>query len=323
MHRDVVKFVSSCDICCAHKHATHATLGVMGRPKDCSRPFQMLSMDLIGPLPPSRQQNTFIFVVTCCFSKYSLLFPIRRATSEIIAKLIEEKVFLVHGIPSTVLMDNGKQFTSNVLKKLFSDYNVPNVRFTPKYSPQVNTVERYNKVIVTAVSSYIENDHRFWDINLPKIQFAMNTAVNEVTKYSPAFLVHGRELVTSGLHYIDVELDDEIIFAPRDEYAENIGHLRKIFDKVQSSLVQSHTRNSEHYNLRRRDHHFKVGDVVWKKTFYLSDKSNMFSKKLAPKYVQCKIVAKKSNLVYELEDMQGNNLGDWHIKDFKLTNYKV
>ncbi|XP_061710977.1 uncharacterized protein K02A2.6-like [Cydia pomonella] len=323
MHHDVVKFVSSCDTCCAHKHATHATLGIMGRPKDCSRPFQMLSMDLIGPLPPSRKQNTFIFVVTCCFSKYCLLFPIRRATSEIIAKLIEEKVFLVHGVPSTVLMDNGKQFTGNLLKKLFNDYNVPNVKFTPKYTPQVNTVERYNKVIITAVSSYIENDHRFWDCNLPKIQFAMNTASNEVTKYSPSFLVHGRELVTSGLHYIDAELGDEIIFTPRDEYAENLGNLRKIFDKVQSSLVQAHARNSEHYNLRRKDHNFKVGDTIWKKTFYLSDKNNMYSKKLAPKYVQCKIVAKKSNLVYELEDMQGNNIGHWHIKDFKITNYKV
>jgi hypothetical protein len=322
MHRDISKFVTTCDTCCAHKYPAHATLGIMGRPKDCARPFQMLSMDLIGPLPPSRKQNTFIFVIQCCFSKYCLLFPIRRATSEIIAKLLEEEVFLVHGVPSTVLMDNGKQFVGNTLKQLYNKYNIPNVKFTPKYTPQFNCVERYNKTLLTAVSTYIENDHRSWDCNLSKIQFAMNSSVNEVTGYTPAFLVYGRELVTTGLHYIDTELSDDIIYTPRDEYAENLGNLRTIFEKVQSCLTKAHTRNSGYYNLRRKDVNFNIGDIIWKKTFYLSNKNKMFCKKLAPKFTKCKVVNKKSNLVYELEDMKGNNIGDWHVKDFKLINYK-
>lgn len=64
-----------------------------------------------------------------------------------------------------------------------------------------------------------------------------------------------------------------------------------------------------------------VGDVVWRKTFYLSDKDKRFLKKLALKFIKCKIISKKSPLVYELEDMNGKFLGSWHIKDIKLTNY--
>lgn len=197
----------------------------------------MLSVDLVGPLPTTRKQNTFLLVLTCCFSKYCLLFPIRRATAEIISRIIEENVFLVHGIPSTIIMDNGKQFTSNMMRNLFSFYNIPNVYFTPLYTPQVNTVERYNRTIMTAVSTFVENDHRSWDTNIPKIQFALNSSVNDVTGFTPSLLVYGRELPNDGSHYIDADLENEITFAPRDSYAENLGALQKMFDKVQLALI--------------------------------------------------------------------------------------
>lgn len=323
MLKDVTNLVNNCDACISHKHANHATLGLMGRPKGCSRPFQMISVDLVGPLPVSSKQNTMLLVVTCCFSKYSLLFPIRRATAEVVTRILEEHVFLVHGIPTTVLMDNGKQFISKKLQLLFSQYKIPNIHYTPKYTPQVNLVERYNKTIMTAVSTYIEKDHRKWDVNIPKIQFALNTAVSEVTGYTPSFLVYGRELVTCGSYYLDTDTTDDIIFSPRDPYAENVGKLRSIFDQVQSSLLKAHNRNSGHYNLRRKNVEFNVGDIIWKKTYFKSDKDNKFSKKLAPKYQKCQIKTKLSPLVYVLKDMQGKDLGSWHVKDFKITKYSV
>jgi hypothetical protein len=220
-------------------------------------------------------------------------------------------------------MDNGRQFVSNTLKQLFTKYNVPNVQLTPKYTPQVNSVERYHKVIVTAISSFIENnDHRSWDSNLSKIQFAINTSTNEVTGFTPAFLVYGRELVTCGSHYLHNDSINDLVFSPREEYAENLGVLRKIFDQIQSLLIKAHSRNSGYYNLRRKHADFNIGDVVWKRTYYLSDKDKRFTKKLAPKFIKCRIVAKKSPLVFVLKDMQGNNIGDWHIKDIKLTTVK-
>lgn len=320
MHGDVVKFVSSCEPCISHKHQNHAPLGEMGRPKTCSRPFQTISIDLIGPLPPTRKQNCYIFVVTCCFSKYCLLFPIRRATAEIVTRILEENVFLIHGVPSTVVLDNGKQFVSVTMRNMLSKYKIPNLHYTPKYSPHVNTVERYNKTIMTAVSTFIGQDHRAWDLMISQIQFALNSAVNEVTGYTPAFLVYGRELVVCGSHYVDAESED-VIYQPRDSYAENLGCLSGIFNKVQSLLLQAHSRNCHSYNLRRRPAEFNVGDIVWKKTFYQSDKDKYFNKKLAPKFVKCKVIAKKSPLVYELSDVSGNSIGSWHIKDLKLINY--
>jgi hypothetical protein len=319
MHADVASLVSKCSVCLAVKAPNHATLGEMGRPKQCSRPFQMISIDFIGPLPRSRKQNTFLFVVVCCFSKYSMMFPLRKATADAVIKILEDEWFLVHGVPQTVLLDNGSQFISNSLNNLFRHYKVPNVFFTAKYSPQVNTVERYNKTILTCITSFIENDHRSWDTKLRKIQFAMNNSVNESTGYTPTFIVHGRELVTCGSHYVNPNLDDEIIFLPRDIYCDNIGYLASVFSEVQASLYDAFIKNTSRYNLRRKRAEFNINDTVWKRTFYQSDKDNYFSKKLAPKFIKCKVIDKKSPLIYRLEDMSGNDLGLWHIKDLKLT----
>lgn len=41
----------------------------------------------------------------------------------------------------------------------------------------------------------VGEDHRTWDDHLSKVQFAMNSAVNVTTGFSPTFLVFGRELV--------------------------------------------------------------------------------------------------------------------------------
>lgn len=322
MHKDVVQFISTCDTCLAYKLPTHTTLGKMGRPKECFRPFQVLSIDLVGPLPKSRKQNCYILVVTCCFSKYCLIFPLRRATADLVVHHLESGVFLVHGVPQTLILDNGCQFISRELNKLLSTYKVPNIHFTPKYTPQINTVERYNKTIVTALSTFVDEDHRAWDVNIAKIQFAINNSVNETTGYTPSFLVHGRELVICGSHYVENDTSNDLILLPRDLYAENLGHLANIFDKVQTELWRSHLKNTRRYNLRRKEIDFSVGDIVWKKCYFLSDKDNYFSKKLAPKYQKCRVLEKRSPLVYILEDLTGRNLGAWHIKDLKLIkNY--
>lgn len=318
MHQDVVKFVSACPVCLSFKAQNHTTLGQMGRPKQCSRPFQMISIDFVGPLPTTRKQNSFMLVITCCFSKFCHIFPLRRATSDAVVKILEESIFLVHGIPQTIFLDNGSQFISSTTDALFKKYKIPNVYFTPRYTPQINTVERYNKTIVTSLSTFVENDHRTWDTFVPKVQFAINNSVNESTGYTPSFLVYGRELVLCGSHYVDNDIGDEVLFLPRDIYAENLGCLSSVFNDVQASLWHAHEKNTAHYNLRRKLAEFSVGDIVYKRTFILSDKDKFFSKKLAPKFIKCRISEKRSPLVYVLEDMAGKNIGIWHIKDLKL-----
>ena len=317
MFADVTRFISGCELCLKYKHTNHSPYGLMGKPKICSRPFQCISLDLIGPLPMSRSRNQYILVVTCCFTKFCCLFPLRRAVATAIIKILENDIFLVHGVPQTIIMDNGSQFQSRQFRGLLNKYNIPFASFSPNYCPQVNPTERYNKTIITALASLVNDDHRCWDIFLPTVQSAMNNSVNSVTGFSPSFLVFGREVIPCGSLYSPTNNVDELVFLPRDVYAENIGPLSAIFDKVQTALFAAHTSNAARYNTRRTFKEFNVGDTIWRKNYVLSDAGSYFSKKLAPRFVKCKVIEKLSPLVYVLEDSNGSR-GKWHVKDFKL-----
>lgn len=317
LYGDVVQFVAACDICNARKHDNRATPGLMGEARVCARPFQCISIDLVGPLPASRQLNTYLLTVVCCFSKYCLFFPLRRATGKVIAQRLEDNVFLVHGIPQTILADNGSQFTGREVQGLFAKYNIPQVHLGPVYCPQVNMVERYHRTLITAISSFIEADHRLWDVNLPHIRFAMNTSVSSVTSYTPFMLVHGREAIPDGNIYQECEDLDEILFSSRHDYRDRLGALKEVYQSVHNELKKAHARNARTYNRRRRDLTFEVGDWVWKRSYKQSDANRYYTTKLAPKYEKCRVVRKLSRLVYELEDDHGKALGKWHIKDFK------
>lgn len=318
MRIDVLKFVKSCKICQAQKMSNSARMGLMGGEKPVQFPFQVIAVDIMGPFPRSPRGFSYLLVVGDFFSKYTLLFPMRDATANNVVKIMENSVFLVYGIPQFVICDNGPQFAGKTFKKLAETYQVQKIWYSPRYAAQCNFVERNNKTIGQAVRSYI-SEHRDWDKELPKIQFAINTSAHEVHNFSPAFLVFARHIPASGKFYGNMSDTQHTELCPdsRQKYVDNLSSLKEVFCQVKEKLHQAYLRNSKSYNLRKRDVSFKEGDWVWRRNRVLSDATAKFSAKLAPKYVLSKVRTKKSKLVYILENQDGSLAGDYHIKDLK------
>lgn len=318
MYNDVKKFVNKCKTCKAHKINTSAPAGISTNPKLVNRPMQMLSIDLVGPLPRSYAGFMYILSVVDVFSKYTWIFPLRNATAKSIVKNVEQFIFLVHGVPQTFVCDNGKQFVSKEFKQLLADYNVPMPFYNAYYTPQNNVVERYNQTIGTALSILTESDHRNWSRFLPQIQSALNNTVNFATGFTPFFLMHGREQIIDGkLHKINVSssVADIPLDQSRAEFAKKLEDLVPIYEQVSNALVQAFKKNAKHYNLRRKSVVYDIGDVVWRKNFVQSSGPDYFSHKLAPRFVRNIIKNRVSDLVYTLADMQGKIVGNFHVKD--------
>lgn len=118
MYQDVTRYTRSCETCHMSKASHEKKRGHMGKFRFAKVPFQMISMDLVDPLPRSTRQNTMIFVITDWFTKYVSIFPIRQATAANIVHILENDIFLVYGVPEKVIMDNGEQFVSKEMTKL-------------------------------------------------------------------------------------------------------------------------------------------------------------------------------------------------------------
>lgn len=317
MFSDVQNYIKGCEICKAFKHSTSAPHGLMTNPKIVERPMEMLSVDLIGPLPKSYSGCIYILSVVDVFSKYCWIFPIKKATTLIINRILEREIFLKFGCPRILVLDNGPQFTSKVFKDFIKSYNIPKLFYNSLYTPQNNPVERYNKTVETCLACYVEDDQRNWSKFLPHVQVALNNTISLATGYTPSFLFFGRELCFDGsLHKFNSLSDpSDIVIADRPSYAQSLTQLGNIFKITVDNLAKAYKRNASYYNKNRKTVSLNVGDTVWRRNFVQSNAAYYFSAKLAPKFIKSKVISKVSDSVYVLKDVDRRYSGKFHIKD--------
>lgn len=318
MKADVAAYVRRCVTCTEHKAIQQRPPGLMGTRPRVFRPFQMISTDLIGPLPNSSRGYKYILVVADYFSKFVVTCPLRAATAPAVTRFLENDVFLLFGVPQYLICDNGVQYQSTEFRQLCRKYNV-NILFNALYHPQNNPSERVNRVVKTMLASYVKDNHRHWDIYLPAVSCAIRTLVHEVTGYTPYYINFGREHMLSGNEYpVDAFAPHEPVDYDRDNLQKRVKGFTNMYADVRKRLDRAYQQSSAQYNLRRRPVEYDVGQRVWRRNFALSKAVDHFASKLARKYIGPFIIRRKiSSTSYELGDHNGKERGIWHVKDLK------
>lgn len=313
LKQDCAKYIRRCSVCLRTKPEQKAPAGLMlSVAPSLSRPWEVLSLDLVGPLPRSTAGFCYIFSISDIFSKFVLLFPLRAATAVNVTKIFEENVILLFGAPNKVIMDNGVQFRSNHFMKLLEKYSITPGHIA-NYHAQANPVERVHRVVKTVLTSYVGDNHRTWDKYLAQVACALRSARHETTQLTPNFIMFTREIRLSGTE-IHPRADNPEEFNALDRS----GAVKEVFQDVSRRLKQAFERSRKYYNLRRRDERFQLHQRVWKRNYALSDASKGITAKLSPKfdgpYVIIKVLSPWS---YELADDTGRSRGVWHAKDIK------
>nr|XP_034194962.1 uncharacterized protein LOC117611144 [Osmia lignaria] len=310
MLREATKYVRDCTRCQEYKVNQQATPGNMYA-TNVQQPWEMVSADLVGPLPRSKTGNTSLLVIQDRFTKWIELRPLRRATGPAVAKALRELVILRHGTPRAVTTDNGKQFVGKEFEKTLTESGIKHRR-TPPYAPQCNPVERANRVIKTMISQDLGKTQKAWDEHLPEIAFAYNTARHDSTGYTPAYLNTGRELTPPG------SLQQENQRRTTTPWATRLKNLRDAQELARTRLAQEFQRQQRHYNQRRRNWQPKIGERVWKRTHILSSKADARNAKLSKKYDGPFRVHKRvSPVIFDLRDRQGKRVDHVHVRDLK------
>ena len=319
LKRDVELYVQSCVKCQQYKVNRCKPPGQM-QSYNVPHPGHTLSIDLVGPLPTSGNQHTALLMTVDTFSKWVELFPLRAATADRICRELEKNVFSRFGAPKVIVTDNGPQFDHNKeFMAMCSRWNIFHKLVSP-YKPQGNMVERYNQSIETMIRMFVDGAHTKWDEHLHHFALALRSCINNGTGFSPAKLHLGREIRLP----IDNALNSSFLDSEPVTYDNYVDHftsnLKSIMRKASSAIQANQQKQRHYYNLKHSSLTYSVGQLVWLKTHYLSDKTKKFSKKLAPLYKgPYKISNKLSDLTYELVTVpEGIPAGRQHIGNLKL-----
>jgi len=78
------------------------------------KPLEEVAIDLLGPLPKSRNGRLYVLVIADRYSKLCRLVALSSTKSHIVARAFCESWVFVYGAPRTILSDNGPQFKAKV-----------------------------------------------------------------------------------------------------------------------------------------------------------------------------------------------------------------
>lgn len=191
--RDVKQWCRACVECQKSARSTNLKAPLQPLPI-ITTPFSRVAVDLVGPLPRSKQGHKYLLTCMCLGSKYPDAVPLKRVDAESVAEALVE-IFSRIGIPQELLTDQGSVFTGKLTKELCKLLNIHHLKTSP-YHPQTDgCLERWHSTLKSMLRKCPETDRQGeWDRLLKYMLFAYRASPHSNTGFSPFEMLYGRPL---------------------------------------------------------------------------------------------------------------------------------
>ena len=197
IRKDVKVYCKTCDICQKTVPKGKVSRLPLGKMPVIDNPFSRVAVDIVGPIsPPTNNGNRFILTVVDYATRYPEAKALKKIDSETVAEALVE-IYSRIGIPREVLTDQGKQFTSDLMKEAGRLLSIKQLT-TTLYHPSCNgLVERFNGTLKSMLRKLSEEKPTQWDRYIPSLLFAYRDSIQESTGCSPFQLLYGRRQRTT------------------------------------------------------------------------------------------------------------------------------
>lgn len=246
-----------------------------------SQPMELVCVDFLG-LETSKGGYDNILVVTDHFTKFAQAYPTRNQTAITTAKVLFDNFFVHYGLPKFILSDQGRNFEGKVIRHLCRLAGIKKIRTTP-YHPMGNGLcERMNRTLLGMLRTLSQEKKEDWKSYVPKLVHAYNSSKHDSTKFSPFYLMFGREprLPVDMLFGLSHDQSGEVTDEGR--YVTKLREqLEFAFSLVSANQSSASRYNKSRYDLKARGSVPEVGDRVLLRNVGLKGKH-----KLADRWAQ-------------------------------------
>jgi len=162
--------------------------------QSCNGYFEKLHFDVTGPHPRSRRGS--VYIVTCIdpFSKWAEAFPVPNTEAPTIARVLVEQVMCRFGTPIAGISDRGREVDGQLMAEICRLLDIDKMRTTAYHPSNNGAVERFHATLNALIGSVIEEHHSDWDSLLPYVMAVYRASRHEATKFTPNYLVLGKEV---------------------------------------------------------------------------------------------------------------------------------
>lgn len=194
MDKTVKRYVSNCMDCRRAKSSRKKYQGLLNPLPIPDQPWKHISLDFVTGLPMSNGFNA-VCVVVCRLTKERHFIPClagnEQTTAQATAKMLFKRVYVLHGIPDSMVSDRGPQFIAEVFQELNRLLKIQNNYSTanhPQSDGQTEIANAEMERYLRTFCAYMQDD---WEEHLGLAEFAINANVSETTGISPFFASRG------------------------------------------------------------------------------------------------------------------------------------
>lgn len=193
LKQDVGDYVRQCQVCQQAKHELRKPAGKLAPLPIPMAPWQDLTMDFVEGLSKSEGYDT-IMVVVDRFTKFAHFVPLRHPfTATQVAKVFWDNIVKLHGIPSSIVSDRDKVFTSVLWRELLSGAGTK-LLYSMAYHPQTDgQSERVNQCMEMYLRCTVHDTPHQWRRWLPSAEFWYNSSFHSSLGCSPFKAPYGVE----------------------------------------------------------------------------------------------------------------------------------
>lgn len=282
MFLEITERVKNCERCIKFKTPEKNSAELVSI--ESYQPLDLVCMDYLS-LEKSKGGFENILVITDHFTRYSQAFPSRNQTAKTTAKILFENFIVHYGFPNRLHSDQGRNFTSNVIKELCRLAGVQQSRTTP-YHPMGNgMVERFNQTLIKMLGTLEDKQKEDWKAYVSTLVHAYNATRHDSTGYTPFFLMFGRHPRLAIDAYLGLDSNAEKIRS-HDNYAKKLQKRLDFSYKIASREAdKSAHRYKSHYDSKVREATVHVGDRVLIRNVGLKGKNKLADKWARDTYI--------------------------------------
>uniref|UniRef100_A0A3Q3FUA3 Integrase catalytic domain-containing protein n=1 Tax=Labrus bergylta TaxID=56723 RepID=A0A3Q3FUA3_9LABR len=179
MRADIMKWVSALFV--LYLFGAHGIYVMLSFAFKVSEPFELVGMDLVGPLKRSNSGYMYICVMVDYFTKWLEVYPLMSKRAEEVTVCIMD-FFYKYGAPKRILTDRGKEFVNKTNQGLCEKLGIARSLCTDSMCSNFRALRK------------MVHDHQSdWENFIKPTVFGIRTKKQITTKYSPYFLMYGRE----------------------------------------------------------------------------------------------------------------------------------
>ena len=256
MRDDVTTYINGC-LTCARRKAYGASKAPLHPLPVATRIWERMAMDIVGPVQESSNGNIYILVLSDYASRFVFTIPMKNSKARTVAKHFVEKIITKYGAPENVLTDRGGNFLSKLITEICLLFKIKQLK-TTSYHPQTDgLVERFNRTLGDMLACYVSEEPEKWDLYLPFVTLAYNSAVQASLKECPFYLFFGRQPI----------LPNEIQIIKRQHGSQKDNQTyshqwQRALELAKNHLLLAQSRQKSYYDQGSKINAYKVNDLV-------------------------------------------------------------